>query len=157
MTRETGKKNKQNRVYRFRMKTKTIRRKKNSSLSPSPLLKESPLLRESPLLKESEQKLIRKPKKKHTIYTFRIKGKDHAKRLQLYKENGEIPLVFFKYVCKNSGECIGFGNESNTILQYFDHFSHFDYLQKLEKFPINSVNGFIYELKFFTIYFFSSY
>jgi hypothetical protein len=119
------------------MKTKTIRRKKNSSLSPSPL-KELPL---SPLS-------IRKPKKKHTIYTFRIKGKDHAKRLQLYKENGEIPLVFFKYVCKNSGECIGFGNESNTILQYFDHFSHFDYLQKLEKFPIDSVNGFIYELKY---------
>lgn len=56
---------------------------------------------------------------------------------------------FLNIVCKESGECLAFGKQTNNLNRFFKGFVDFDYISSpMKKIGASSVNGIIYELEY---------
>lgn len=54
-----------------------------------------------------------------------------------------------KYICSDSGECLMFGRQTNTIRNYFKNFVNFDFVvPPIKRIGEPSANGFVNELKY---------
>lgn len=56
--------------------------------------------------------------------------------------------LFLKTICSDSGVCIAFGKESESIKKFFNNFVRFDYVTGLKRIGVPSVNGVITEITY---------
>ena len=61
----------------------------------------------------------------------------------------KIKSIFLNTICSNSGFCLAFGKETDTINEYFNNFSNFNYIE----YPVthigsSSSNGFILKINY---------
>jgi hypothetical protein len=61
--------------------------------------------------------------------------------------SGKITNAFLKKVCTDSGACMVFGKELDTIRRYFNGFTGFEYVEHKKRVGAVSNNGFVIELK----------
>jgi hypothetical protein len=60
----------------------------------------------------------------------------------------KIRARFLNTICSDSGVCIAFGKEIDTIKKHFNGFVKFDYVSKIKKIDKESKNGFINEITY---------
>ena len=54
-----------------------------------------------------------------------------------------------KNICSDSGECLAFGRQTNTIRKYFNNFTNFDFVESpITRIGKPSKNGFVNEIKY---------
>lgn len=60
----------------------------------------------------------------------------------------KIRALFLNTICSNSGVCITFGKEIDTIKKHFNGFVKFNYVSKIKRIGKESTNGFINEITY---------
>jgi hypothetical protein len=98
----------------------------------------------------STSKNSRKSTKKSTRKSLDSKKVAATRKIQTFmkKYRPKIRARFLNHICSDSGVCITFGKEIETIKKHFNGFNKFDYVSKIKRIGKESENGFVNEITY---------